>query len=86
MSNEKVETTSSLFVVQPGPECEILRQQQSVHISPQLENASRTAFAPLLIQCGPVEHFSLSNGSLGCQVSDLGLSLEQIKGIFEGFC
>lgn len=65
MSNETVETTSGLFVLQPGPGCEILGLQQSACISPQLENSSHTASAPLLLQWGPAKHLALDMAPLG---------------------
>lgn len=79
MSNETVETTPRLFVLWPGLGCEILGQQQSVCISPQLENTSHTASAPLLDHWGPEEHLSLDKSSPVCQVFGLGLSLEHLN-------
>lgn len=80
MSNETVETTPGLFVWWLGPGCEILGWQQSVCISPQLENTSHTASAPLLLHWRPgAQHLSLDKGSLGCQVSSLGLSLGHLN-------
>lgn len=79
MSNGTVETIPGLFVSWPGLGCEILGQEQSVCISPQLENTSHTASAPFLIQWGPEEHLSLDKSSPGCQVFGLGLCLEHLN-------
>lgn len=86
MSNETVETTPGLFVLWPGPGCEILGQQQSVCVSPQLEDTSHTASAHLLTLWGPAEDLSLDKGSLGCQVSGLSPAhLNRSKAYLKGF-